>query len=339
MEEFFNKPRVFLSHSKKDSKFIEKVRTALQKCQIFAWMDEIEIRHGKPWLDAIFESGIPTCDSILVYLTENSIESSMVKKEIDASLIAKLKDNSMSFLPYVSEENIREKLRVDIQTIQTPVWNLDNYNELLPCVVAEIWHSYLERTIEVSTNTEKRKRLELELELGRIKKEGGDIFSNSEIKDFTYIQKQLDYKDILGVIIKTTQGKDRLLHIEVDLLSLIPFITDIEHAYYSKRTITEGLLDLLKLSEDFKIMKGTGETEIPVDIDIGDELLTFGLIERRENPYFRVGESSTSKFLMALQSPYNYAYTAKMARFKYWLAYNNSYPARINWSIIKNNIV
>jgi hypothetical protein len=336
MKEFFNKPKVFLSHSKKDSEFIKKVNIGLQKCQISTWMDEIEIRPGKPWLDAIFESGIPTCDCVFVYLTENSIESSMVKKEIDASLIAKLKDNSMSFLPYVSLENLREKLRVDIQTIQTPVWNFDNYNELLPCVVAEIWHGYLERIVEMSTNIEKRKRLELEIELGRIKKHGFDIFSNSEIRDFTYIKKQLDYKDFLGVF-TTTQGEKRCLHIEVNLLSLIPFITDFDHDHYSKKTITKHLLDLLKYSDDFKKMKmnGTEETEVSVDIDIGEELLTFGLIERKENPYFR-GSSHASSHLA---SPYIYAYTTKMSRFKYWLAYNDSYPTKVNWSITKNEIV
>jgi len=80
MEERINKPRVFLSHSKADIEFIERVNQDLHRCQISPWLDSEEIRHGKPWLDAIFEDGIPTCDAVLVYFTESSLQSKMVKK-------------------------------------------------------------------------------------------------------------------------------------------------------------------------------------------------------------------------------------------------------------------
>lgn len=71
MESRLNKPRVFLSHSKSDKSFIELINNDLRKCQIDPWLDSEEIRHGKPWLDTIFEDGIPTCDSVLVYFTDN----------------------------------------------------------------------------------------------------------------------------------------------------------------------------------------------------------------------------------------------------------------------------
>ena len=59
-----NKPRAFLSHSKKDKYFIEKLAADLRKCQIDYWLDTEEIRAGKSWLKMIFEDGIPTCDFI-----------------------------------------------------------------------------------------------------------------------------------------------------------------------------------------------------------------------------------------------------------------------------------
>lgn len=83
MEERLNKPRVFLSHSKADIEFIERVYNDLRKCHINPWLDSEEIRHGKPWLDAIFKDGISTCDSVLVYFTAASLNSKVVKKEID----------------------------------------------------------------------------------------------------------------------------------------------------------------------------------------------------------------------------------------------------------------
>ena len=200
MRELINKPKVFLSHSKKDEKFIKRVSDDFKKCQIESWIDKFEIRHGKPWMEAIFQNGIPTCNSFLVYLTENSIISPMVKKEIDTSLIQQLDDNKISFLPYVSEDKYRDQLRLDIRALQVPVWSDDNYSEVLPCVVAEIWHSYLERTIDIATSEEKIKRLELELQIEKNK--DGEIFTSSENKDFSYIKKTLDYDDLTGYAIK-----------------------------------------------------------------------------------------------------------------------------------------
>ena len=83
----FNKPKIFLSHSKKDIDFIKKVKHDFDYCKIDTWLDEIDIQHGESWLDQIFENGMPTCNAVLVYITENSISSPMVKKEIDSAII------------------------------------------------------------------------------------------------------------------------------------------------------------------------------------------------------------------------------------------------------------
>ena len=189
----FNKPIVFLSHSKRDITFIKKLAADLRKCQIECWLDSEEIRAGKPWLKVIFEDGIPTCDVVIVYLTENSIQSKMVKKEIDASLIEQLSENGVSFIPYVNNDKLRDKLRSDIRTLQCLEWNTDNYNEILPSVVAEIWHCYMERMINFAITHEKNRRLELEIELRKQK----DLFehtpfSSSEETDFQHIYKMMN---------------------------------------------------------------------------------------------------------------------------------------------------
>ena len=171
MESRLNKPRVFLSHSKADVPFIEKLYDDLRKCQIEPWLDSAEIRHGKPWLDAIFEEGIPTCDAVLVYFTEASLESKMVKKEMDAGILQQLKDKRVAFLAYVDDEDRRTKLRADIQALQVPVWNQANYSEVLPRAVAEIWRSYLERTVTSAVQEKHVNRLQAELELEKTKKE------------------------------------------------------------------------------------------------------------------------------------------------------------------------
>jgi hypothetical protein len=109
-----SRPRVFLSHSKADIDFIAKLYEDLRACQIEPWYDEFDIRHGQPWIDAVFGGGIPSCDCVLVYLTEHSIESQVVKKEIDAGIIQQLNDRKVGILPYVSNSVLRGKLRADI---------------------------------------------------------------------------------------------------------------------------------------------------------------------------------------------------------------------------------
>src|SRR5689334_10164437 len=142
MDETINRPKVFLSHSRKNSDFIDRLAADLRKYEINPWVDREQIRHGKSWQDAIFQFGLPTCDAVLVYLTEISIQSQMVKKEIDVALIQTLRDNNVAFLPYVSDEKLRDELRPDIQALQVLEWNDKNYQSLLPAVVAEIWKSY-----------------------------------------------------------------------------------------------------------------------------------------------------------------------------------------------------
>src|SRR5688572_8847985 len=107
MEYTLNKPKVFLSHSKRDIDFIRRLDSDLRLCNIETWLDEVDIPHGKSWQDSIFEYGIPTCDAIIAYLTENSIESPVVRKEIDVALLQTLRDSNIAFLPYVNKSELR----------------------------------------------------------------------------------------------------------------------------------------------------------------------------------------------------------------------------------------
>jgi len=327
MRNLINKPKVFLSHSKKDKKFIKRVSDDFKKCQIESWIDEFEIRHGKPWMEAIFQHGISTCDSVLVYLTENSIISQMVKKEIDASLIQQLDNNKISFLPYLSEDKYRDQLRLDIQALQVPVWSNDNYSEVLPHVVAEIWHSYLERTVEIATSEEKRKRLELELQIEKNK--DGEIFTSAENKDFSYIKSALDYDELTGFAIKNKKTNVvESIQINVNILSLIPFISRPENRCYDPQTIYSRLVEDLRHEEVIPASDNNLAITELAAIDIADELITYGLIEARESP----SPHRVSSFMIKLDSP-QYVYTAKVHRFKYWLGYNDFYPKEIKYSV------
>lgn len=210
MKERVNKPRAFLSYSSQDLPFIERIETDLRRCQIETWRDLTEIRDGNPWQESIFEEGLPTCDVIIAYFTESSLNSRMVAKEVDAAQIRQLKESGVSFLPYVSQSETRNKLRLDLQTLHCRVWNNENYHEILPSVVAEIWRSYLERNIGNAVLQERNRRLELEIELQKLTAQANTSgFTPQEEKEFRYIYRKLDepreisiraYKDTSSVV-------------------------------------------------------------------------------------------------------------------------------------------
>src|SRR5437868_4408024 len=191
MKEKVNKPRVFISYAAEDIAFIETIEGDLRRCRVEPWRDRTSIRHGQPWQQAIFEEGVPTCDIILAYFSPHSLNSEMFAKEVDAAQLRKLKDSGILFAPYISDSQLRKSLRLDIQGLECPVWNQNNYNEVLPVVVAEIWRSYMERGVTLSVLVERTRRLELELELQKINTQSS-AFTPQEEKEFHYIYQKLN---------------------------------------------------------------------------------------------------------------------------------------------------
>jgi TIR domain len=331
------KPRVFLSHSKKDVVFIHRLNDDLRKCQIEPWMDEIEIRVGKPWLDAIFEDGIPTCDSVFVYLTERSVDSNMVKKEIDVGILQQLKDRRVAFIPYVENEGLRSRLRPDIQVLQVPVWSAENYNEVFPRFVAEVWRSFTERALHAVVQEEQNRRLKAELELEKLKVgQKVSIFSLSEDEDFKYIWQSFDKAIPVNISVRIeTPGKNvtelRSLvsinyRMKLNLRGLIVQLTAIDSVAYRlsslRQFVAEKAADIIK---DVSAHTGKKRYETKEIADIKEQLLRFGLLQ----PIY-VPPRDKMDWLVRGES-YKFLYSGKMFRFIYWLGYNGLLPEGIEF--------
>jgi hypothetical protein len=326
-----NKPRVFLSHSKKDISFIRKLCNDLRHCHIEPWIDSEDIHHGQPWLDAIFEIGIPTCDAVLVYLTESSIESPMVKKEIDASLIEKLQNQNIGFLPYVSDEMLRDRLRADIRSLQIPVFNKKNYKKALPRVVSEIWQSHLIRILPSAINEEKVRRLEAELELEKIKKKVIDgIFDAHEVADFEYIWKQLDRHEILELLCyirnedKSISEKSQY-SFSVHLQTILPQLDLIDNWDFPYDDFSSFLK--YRLIASLPITERRKNIELKWSHIFGflNELGTYGLIKKQQR---REKVKELSPYTITIKYV---VFTDKFSRFKYWLDHKNILPNNIKY--------
>jgi hypothetical protein len=334
MKDRLNKPRVFLSHSKRDIGFVERLAGDLRKCQIEPWLDDYDIRHGQPWLTAIFEEGIPACDAIIAYLTEHSIASPVVSKEIDVGILQKLKDSSIAFLPYVGQASLRSILRPDLQTLQALEWNSANYAELLPRVVAEVWRSFLERTVAAATDKERVARLQAELRLSEMEKiSNASVFDSGEAKGFEYIWSRLDRHERVVLSCIERKGNppvETATHeFSVHVGSLLPALSDSSSYDYSKHLVERVLRTAIdsELTSVGNLPEDQRAT-LSVYPDIGDELLLYGFVER----FYRGHESAANNGFMArfaARGPNELRFTNVLERFKYWLVVNGKMPKNI----------
>lgn len=322
MENRVNKPKVFLSHAWENKAFIEKIAADLRRCSIDYWLDTEEIRDGRSWLKMIFEDGIPTCDAVIVYLTETSILSKMVQRELDAAVVQQLSDGGVNLLPYVSEASLRGQLRSDLQTLQCREWNEGNYEFILPTVVAEIWRSYLERTVETAVLQEKSRRLEQELENKRLKDQyESSVFSTREEEEFKYLYQQLGRKIEItfGLFRKNAGDNDQSKVAEevcrVSVLSVLLAAIENGGIYFDREylgyQVGRVLGETVIINGDQVLRADLGAM---IDDDVAraiqTEVNTLGLTTVTKRQRFDHWESA-------------YEISEKMYRLKYWIEYNH----------------
>ncbi|MDI6790224.1 MAG: toll/interleukin-1 receptor domain-containing protein [Thermodesulfobacteriota bacterium] len=332
MNHKLNKPRVFLSHSKKDEKFIGKLYMDLRRCQIEPWMDTEEIRDGKSWLKVIFEDGIPTCDVVIVYFSENSITSKMVGKEIDAALVEQFSEKGIAFLPYVENEKLRARLRSDIRSLHCRLWNDANYSEILPSVVAEIWHSYLEKSIQTAVMYERNKRLELQLEMTQLKdKNINNIFLPSEEMDFKNIYKQLNKQVIIAYDIwenkQSDKGTGKRIGKETFGFNLFELLTEYVKRGYYHLDHHHFLYHASSLLKTNGYPRAAGELvrrfgNGTMNVDYLMSMKAYGLTKRVQL-LDRYGKTTHQD-----------DFTEKVYRFLYWTEYNNLEPKELSFEYI-----
>jgi hypothetical protein len=313
MKERLNKPRVFLSHSSTDVPFIERIEADFGRCQIDSWRDQKDIRDGQPWLDSIFEDGIPTCDAILAYFTKSALESPMVAKEVDSAILRRLKDSNIAFLPYVDGGETRAQLRVDIQTLHCREWNEDNFYKILPSVVAEIWRSFLERSINTAVLSERNRRLELELELQEIQQSNSSPFTATEIAEFSYLYERLNRELECTANIIRSNGraeKEEVVRSYRITFSLLPVFFHFARenpeylTLYFERYLESDRIFELPFEKKFKLKENEYfELESP---DLLLDLKMYGLVAGRTTAKQRFG----------------FFFTPKMLRLLFWMEFN-----------------
>lgn len=94
---------IFLSHNSKDKPFVRKLANDLRRQGFYVWLDEAEIKLGDSLIEKIRE-GLDRVEYVGVVLSQNSINSEWVKKEIDIAMNQEIEGKRVKVLPIMLEK-------------------------------------------------------------------------------------------------------------------------------------------------------------------------------------------------------------------------------------------
>ncbi|MEW8232772.1 MAG: toll/interleukin-1 receptor domain-containing protein [Candidatus Thiodiazotropha endolucinida] len=89
---------VFLSHSSKDKPFIRQLATDLKKNGVGVWLDEQNIAVGDSIVERVGQ-GLAESDYFILAMSNNSMNSPWVTKELNQALVSEIEQRDVKILP------------------------------------------------------------------------------------------------------------------------------------------------------------------------------------------------------------------------------------------------
>ncbi|HEX8846709.1 MAG TPA: toll/interleukin-1 receptor domain-containing protein [Pyrinomonadaceae bacterium] len=102
LEGFTFKPYVFLSHNSRDKRFVRGLAHQLKSAGIRVWLDEAEIKVGESLIEKLREA-IDSVDFLIIVLSQASVESPWVQKEVEIAMNQEIKNRRIKVLPILKE--------------------------------------------------------------------------------------------------------------------------------------------------------------------------------------------------------------------------------------------
>jgi WD40 repeat protein len=96
-------PTAFISYSSQDAHFVERLAKGLLASGIKVWFDKWEIRVGDSLIDMI-QKGLSENDFLIVVLSQSSVESPWVRRELNVALMGELEKQHVIVLPVVIDD-------------------------------------------------------------------------------------------------------------------------------------------------------------------------------------------------------------------------------------------
>lgn len=96
-------PRVFISHSRNDKKFVRRLVDDLRKANLHVWLDEQELAVGDSIIAKISD-GLEDSDYLVAVLSRSSLESGFFQAEVNAALSEHFSGRGTAVLPVLIED-------------------------------------------------------------------------------------------------------------------------------------------------------------------------------------------------------------------------------------------
>ncbi len=97
------KYKIFLCHSHHDRKFVDKLAEDLRKSKIPIWLDKWNIRIADSIADEV-QKGIEKSEYLGIVISNNSLDSAWVKKELTSALVTELEEKKIVILPILIDD-------------------------------------------------------------------------------------------------------------------------------------------------------------------------------------------------------------------------------------------
>lgn len=92
---------VFISHNYKDKPLARKIALELNKYGIKPWIDEAEIKLGDSLIEKI-RDGLDHMDFLIALISENSVKSDWVKRELDIAMNSEIEEQKVLTIPILA---------------------------------------------------------------------------------------------------------------------------------------------------------------------------------------------------------------------------------------------
>jgi hypothetical protein len=104
--------KVFLSHSWHDNAFVRLFREDLEAAGVEAWVDEVRLKVADP-LPIEIANALANSDYVLVFLSQHSIESRWVQKEMSIATSLEISGTQVHLLPIRLDDSAVPPLLAD----------------------------------------------------------------------------------------------------------------------------------------------------------------------------------------------------------------------------------
>jgi hypothetical protein len=113
---------IFLSHNHADKSFVRRLAQDLQAAGVRVWLDEAEMMIGDSLIEKI-RQGIDEMDYLGVILSQNSVRSEWVKREVNVAMHQEIEGKQVKVLPVMVQDCelpgfLKEKLYADFRDPQ-----------------------------------------------------------------------------------------------------------------------------------------------------------------------------------------------------------------------------